>query len=419
MCKNLCTFAGNLYSTLNTMHEEMLYNSQSILQLFPDMDYTEERECDYKGEHYSVRDNGAIMRHYKGRKRPSDNIWTFGRKDDSTGYMIFSGERVHRIVATAFLGEAPSEQHVVDHIDTNRCNNRPENLRWLTKLENILLNENTLAKVVYICGSVDAFLENPQLLYNHEQDDSNFFWMRSVTKEEAAATRENLKHLASRPKEAATKGEHVGDWIFKMRREDAYQPNFSKRDEEVAPSSNREQPIQKQTIQDLSLNNNKLLSEYGEGYGETDLSKLFAPVPEENRVKPEPELPEYFPTSNPLAVQRGWMPYSNPEFLCCPTSVSDEPLKDYLANLKEGNVFVKANYGESTIEEFTQYNDSILVITRVPNIKPFGLAKVSWTGEAFLHESKGTFFEENGVRAAYTRAQGLEWDGEESIDDYM
>lgn len=24
--------------------------------------YSEIRECDYKGEHYSVRDNGAIMR---------------------------------------------------------------------------------------------------------------------------------------------------------------------------------------------------------------------------------------------------------------------------------------------------------------------------------------------------------------------
>ena len=27
--------------------------------------FTEVRECDYKGEHYSVRDNGAIMRHPK------------------------------------------------------------------------------------------------------------------------------------------------------------------------------------------------------------------------------------------------------------------------------------------------------------------------------------------------------------------
>ncbi|WP_294143305.1 HNH endonuclease signature motif containing protein [uncultured Sanguibacteroides sp.] len=30
--------------------------------------------------------------------------------------------------------------YVVDHIDTNRQNNRIENLRWLTKLENVLLN---------------------------------------------------------------------------------------------------------------------------------------------------------------------------------------------------------------------------------------------------------------------------------------
>lgn len=401
------------------MCEEMMINSQSILQLFPDMDYTEERECDYKGEHYSVRDNGAIMRHYKGRKRPSDNIWTFGRKDDSTGYMIFSGERVHRIVATAFHGEAPSEQHVVDHIDTNRCNNRPENLRWLTKLENIILNENTLAKVVYICGSVDAFLENPQSLFGHERDDNNFLWMRSVTKEEAAATRENLKHLASRPKEAATKGERVGDWIFKIHREDEPLPYYSKRDEEIAPASNREQTVQKQTIQDLILNNNKPLSQYGKGYDETDLNKPFAPVLEENRVKPEPELPDFFTTSNPLAIQRGWNPYSNPEFACCPTSVSAEPLKEYLGNLKEGKVFVEAKYGPSTIFEFTQHEDAILVMTRIPNFKPFGLVKVTWTGEAYLHESCGTFFEENGVRAAYTREQGLEWEGGESIDDYM
>ena len=37
--------------------------------------FTEVKECDYKGEHYSVRDNGAIMRHPKTtRVRPKDNI---------------------------------------------------------------------------------------------------------------------------------------------------------------------------------------------------------------------------------------------------------------------------------------------------------------------------------------------------------
>ena len=102
--------------------------------------FHEVRECDYKGEHYSVRDNGAVMRHPKpGRKpRPTDNIWTFGKRDEKTAYMCFGTHRVHIIVAFAFLGEHDSKKYVVDHIDTNRCNNRPDNLRWFTRLENAL-----------------------------------------------------------------------------------------------------------------------------------------------------------------------------------------------------------------------------------------------------------------------------------------
>lgn len=46
-------------------------------------------------------------------------------------------------IATAFHGEPPSPQYVVDHIDTNCRNNRPENLRWLTRLENALMNPIT------------------------------------------------------------------------------------------------------------------------------------------------------------------------------------------------------------------------------------------------------------------------------------
>ena len=48
--------------------------------------YSEVRECDYKDEHYSVRDNGAVMRHPKpGKKaRPNDNEWTFGTRDEKT-----------------------------------------------------------------------------------------------------------------------------------------------------------------------------------------------------------------------------------------------------------------------------------------------------------------------------------------------
>lgn len=110
--------------------------------------YGEEKQCKYNGEIYSVRDNGAVMRHPKdeNKPRPLDNIWTFGTINKQNGYLMLSSDRVHRIVATAFLGEAPSKDYIVDHIDTNRQNNRPSNLRWITKLENILLNPITCKK---------------------------------------------------------------------------------------------------------------------------------------------------------------------------------------------------------------------------------------------------------------------------------
>ena len=98
--------------------------------------FDKELAVEYRGEMYRVRDNGSVCRQRRPnkRKRPLDGIWTFGWANASTGYM----QIVHRIVATAFHGEQPSEKHIVDHIDTNRRNNRAENLRWITRLDNLL-----------------------------------------------------------------------------------------------------------------------------------------------------------------------------------------------------------------------------------------------------------------------------------------
>ena len=47
-------------------------------------DYREVKECTYKGEQYSVRDNGAVLRHAREGKRirKDDDTWTFGKPNE-------------------------------------------------------------------------------------------------------------------------------------------------------------------------------------------------------------------------------------------------------------------------------------------------------------------------------------------------
>ena len=158
----------------------------------------QELTCTYKGELYSVRDDGSVLRHPRpGKKpRPYDSKWTFGNKSAERGYMEIASVQVHRIVATAFHGEAPTSQHVVDHKDTNKCNNRPENLRWVTKFENIMLNPITVKRIEWVIGDkIEKFLEDPAK-YKDKFQDQNFAWMRTVTVEEGQSTLERLRDWA-------------------------------------------------------------------------------------------------------------------------------------------------------------------------------------------------------------------------------
>ena len=389
--------------------------------------FTEVKECDYKGEHYSVRDNGAIMRHPKTtRVRPKDNIWTFGDPNDK-GYCAFCGEVVHRVVAFAFLGKPENDQMVVDHVDTNRQNNRPENLRWVTKLENALNNPLTLKKILYYC-TLQEFIENPKILAQRAQD-TNISWMGAVTAEEARICFNNLKHLHELhliKNNTHTGG--IGDWIYNVKFS-TWIPNA------IAPlKTDIQSPSRvKYDVWGKPLEydgGNKMEDGWGEPIDPTKMDatfwgeeflKEYSKKEEKQEIEEEADENEiaYYKTSNDIAVQTGWSPHTNPEFPCCPTEISDQPLQDYLRNLKEGKVYVTANYGESTVFEFTLYKDNIIVSTKIPNgVKHFALSKIEWNGEVFIHTSKGTFFEENGVRAAYTRAQDKEWDGPDSIDDY-
>ncbi len=181
-----------------------------------DIDFSQELECTYSGELYSVRDNGAILKHPQvgKRPRPTDNQWTFGKLSITTGYLEIASFRVHRIVATAFHGEPTTKEHVVDHIDTNKQNNRPENLRWLTRLENVLNNPITVKRIELACGcSVEEFLSDPSKFRNKFKKDSNYEWMSTVSKEEAKLSYERMLTWAKSDKKPTDRGS-LGKWIY-------------------------------------------------------------------------------------------------------------------------------------------------------------------------------------------------------------
>ena len=125
--------------------------------------FEKETKYTYKDNVYSVRVMDLSWDILKKERRL--DLWTINRhlkqlifKRDITW---LESEPVHRIVATAFSCEAPCKSHVVDHINTNRQNNRPENLRWVTRLENIVLNDITRRKLELLCGcSIEEILSD-------------------------------------------------------------------------------------------------------------------------------------------------------------------------------------------------------------------------------------------------------------------
>lgn len=322
-------------------------------------DYNRIEECTYKNEHYSVRDNGAVLRHPRKDKplRKWDNIWTFGTPNHN-GYPKIDSEVVHRIVAFAFLGEPPTAQHIVDHWDTNRQNNRPENLRWLTKLENILNNPITRKKIIFYCGSIEAFLKDPSILRNCVDKDPNFGWMRRVTPEEARNSWERLSNWAKKENDGtSSKGGSMGEWVY----EDYQNPT------------------------------------------------------------PFEEIPEFVTSMTPNAIQKDWKTPS--EFPCCPEEITDNPIAAYAANLKVDEIFSRNQHSTTIIADFATSEDKSTLWIKCKNsddkaVKPWLLAQVTYENDLFVHKNLGSFFQKDGADKYFTLAQGLEWTGGEIFDDF-
>lgn len=315
--------------------------SESLLHQF-----LREVEVVFEGEVYLARDNGAVLRRSRqnGRRRPLDDVWTFGRQEPSTGYMAIGSHKVHRIVAFAFHPQ-PTPKHIVDHIDTNRANNRADNLRWLTRLENVLSNPITMKRVIQIYGSIEAFFNDPTAVIEHVPD---FSWMRTVTKEEAAESRRRLLSWAASTE--PSKGGRIGAWVFRP--------------------------------------------------------QLPAAEVEEQR------------SATPSALQRRWKVIC--EFPACPTSLSADPLAEYVASLVTGSVFSRNDFGETRTELAGRTEGVLAVVARMPpsSVKDWALAQVTIENGFFVHESRGTFFSRDGAVSAFNRLLGIDAPHVETIDDY-
>lgn len=335
-----------------------------------------EISCEYKGEIYSVRDNGAIMRHPKKgcRIRPLDNKWTFGTKNENNGYMFFASNiRVHQVVASAFWGHQKAEGMVVDHKDTNRCNNRAENLHWVTKLENVLNNPITRRRIINICGSIAAFLDNPALL-RESTGDPNFTWMRTVSEEEAAKCKTNLERWSNEDADfvSISQGKGIGEWIYK-------------------------------DFQPMNIRH--------------DWTQLSTQKPRVCKQQEENALPLLKEALTSNAMQEDWR--TPTEFPLCPTDTLS--LEDYYSSLEIGKVFSNNAYGTNTIIEFAISDDRqrLCVVTYNPEgLKQWYITYVYILNDKYIHKNGGSFFEENGALKTIILFKGKKWTGGDCIDDY-
>lgn len=342
------------------------------------------KKCTYKGEEYLVRNDGYVMRKSRPncRHRKLDNVWTTGKKNLINGYLYIGQHRVHIIVATAFLGPMDSKVYVVDHIDTNRCNNRVENLKWVTRLDNVLLNHITANKVTYLCnGDITKFIDDPSVLRNLSKPNTDVEWMRPVSETEGKNTLNNLSRLA-------------GD-------------NHQKEENDFYQKS-------KMILEQMFFETN-------------DIVEIVHPEKRKNKEWVYNDTPPVHPdeihqeviraTSPENALQLHWKTPST--FPCCPIS-TDSSLQDYQVRLVKGTTFVTNNlYSNRVLDSVLIDNGkTLLVASKGDGVKKFALCKIHQCSGEFIHESIGTFFTENGMLKQFTILQGLEWTGEDSIDDY-
>ena len=337
--------------------------------------YSEERECDYKGRHYRVRDNGSVLRlpTDPAKPRKGDNEWTFGTHHKGNQYFFIGAHQVHRIVATAFHGEPEAETDVVDHIDNNGENNRSENLRWTTRLGNAL-NPATRKKLELMTGmTIEEILKDMSVLkkYNLKKD---YKWMGAVSKEEAERTLRNIKEWAEKPYE-----------IPKVPYE---------------PKRRMLHPVPARNISPLRPTPYEM-NHMSEGHGGEDDGLPAGCIRSL--------------TQN--ALERGWKaPY---RFPFCPQQGGD--LKSYFDAIKIGEEVAIGKGYSFFVTGKAMNRDGTAICLKTESgkdsVKPYGVMMITKEDGWFIHEGQN-YFQKIGQEKYFTLTKGEEWTGGDVFDDF-
>ena len=121
----------------------------------------------------------------------------------------------------------------------------------------------------------------------------------------------------------------------------------------------------------------------------------------------------------PTAIQDDWK--TPCEFHQCPIEISATPLIDYYMKLRFRAPFCSSKYYSNVVAKAVLSPDkqTIWVITYNPqSIKPWAITEIKMYKDKFLHRNLHQYFSKDGARKYFTIAQGIEWKGSDSIDDY-
>jgi hypothetical protein len=223
----------------------------------------------------------------------------------------------------------------------------------MTRLENILLNPATHKKILAAYGSIEAFFENPQkpdiprLLGQYD-------WMRTVSKEEAQASRKRMEKWAG--SDRRLRGGSFGEWLF------APEKQVSERE------------IEAQHVDSLTA---------GVIQRRWKTPCEFPACPEEAIDDALQEYKQELTSGNVFSRNQ----YGESRAVSAEISQDDSAL-------------------------------IVLCELESNTVKPWANSRVTIGGGKFCHENLGSCFTLEGARKRHCLALGLPWEGGDSIDDY-